>query len=219
MLSSALASDIASSHVVGLYFPSLTTKNMFGTLIAYSRYVAQGTKPSMRQKRVEIIMFTEPAVMAHTSRNGAIGRQLLLSFIALFFALTIYPSKAHAQIIGELEANIPFQFHAGNIKLPAGKYVIHMLDDSNLTIMEITSADGSTSALFEVHEAEANSAPAKSELIFNKYGNRYFLAKLFDEGNPGGNEVAESRYEKMVSKAAAEAQIHVATHHRGQHGN
>jgi hypothetical protein len=144
---------------------------------------------------------------------------LLSLLIALVFALTIYPTKAHAQIIGDLEVNIPFQFHAGNTKLPAGKYRIHMLDDSDLTIMEISSADGSTSALFQVQEAEANTTPAKSELIFNKYGNRYFLAKLFDEGNPSGSQVLKSPYEKKVSQQAAEAQAHVPAHHRGQQGN
>ncbi len=94
-----------------------------------------------------------------------------------------------------------------------------MLDDSDLTIMEISSADGSTSALFQVQEAEANTTPAKSELIFNKYGNRYFLAKLFDEGNPSGSQVPKSAYEKKVSQQAAEAQAHVPAHHRGQQGN
>jgi hypothetical protein len=176
-------------------------------------------KPFKRQKRGETIMFTEPIEMAHASRKGAIGRQSLLSFIALVFVLTIYPSKAHAQIIGEIEANIPFQFHAGNVKLPPGNYVIHPLDDTDSGIMEISSADGSTSALFEVHSAQANSAPAKTELIFNKYGNRYFLAKLFDEGEPSGDAVAESRYEKRVSQATAEAQAHVPALHRGQRGN
>ena len=148
------------------------------------------------------------------------GHQQLLSFfIALVFALTLYPGKAQAQIVGEIEANVPFPFHAGNVKLPAGRYFIHVLDNTDLTVMEIRSADGSTSALFEVHDAEANSAPAKSELIFNKYGNRYFLAKLFDEGNPSGSAVDESRYEKTVSKAAAEAQAHVPAHHKGQKGD
>jgi hypothetical protein len=145
------------------------------------------------------------------------SRQHLLSlFIALAFALTIYPSKAQAQIVGNLEVNIPFQFHAGNTQLPPGKYVIHMLDDSDLTVMEISSADDSASALFEVQAAEANSAPAQSELIFNKYGNRYFLAKLFDEGNPSGSKVLESRYEKRISKAGTATQEHVSAHHRGQ---
>ncbi len=151
-------------------------------------------------------MFIEPIEMAQARYNWKRVRQLLLSLIALSFALTIHPSKAHAQIVGNLEANIPFQFHAGDAKLPAG-------------MMEITSADGSTSAIFEVHNTEANSAPAKSELIFNKYGNRYFLAKLFDEGNPDGSTVDESHYEKTVSQANVEAQAHVPALHHGQPGN
>src|ERR1700730_9014508 len=164
-------------------------------------------------------MFTETISKTPASKKGTRGHHLLSLLIALVFAVSIYTTTAHAQIIGDLEVNIPFQFHAGNAKLPPGKYVIHRLDDSNLTVMEISSADGSTSALFEVQAAEASSAPAKSELVFNKYGNRYFLAKWCDEGNPSGSQVAESRYEKKISQAAEEAQAHVPAHHRGQQGN
>ena len=143
------------------------------------------------------------------------GNRLLSLLIALGFALTMYPTKAKAQITGDLEVDVPFQFHAGNSKLPPGKYFIHVLDNSDLNIMEITSADGATSALFEVQGTQANSSRVKSELIFDKYGNRYFLAKLFDEGNPSGSQVLESRYEKRISQAAAEAQEHVPARHRG----
>src|SRR5437870_3822946 len=90
------------------------------------------------------------------------GNRLLSLLIALAFALTMYPTKAKAQITGDLEVDVPFPFHAGNSKLPPGKYFIHVLDNSDLNIMEITSGDGATSALFEVHAAEANSAPAKT---------------------------------------------------------
>ena len=164
-------------------------------------------------------MFIEAINKAHASQRGTPRHQLLSLFIALLIAVTIYPSKAQAQIVDDLEVNIPFQFHAGNTKLPAGQYRIHALDDADLTVMEISSADGSISALFQVQAAEANSVPAKSELIFNKYGNRYFLAKLFEEGSASGSQVAESRYEKRVSQEAAEAQAHVPAHHRGQQGN
>ena len=41
-------------------------------------------------------------------------------------------------------------------------------------------------------------------------------AKLYDEGNASGSKVVESRYEKQISKAAAEAQEHVPAHHRTQ---
>jgi hypothetical protein len=141
--------------------------------------------------------------------------QLLSLFIALVLGLTMYPSKAQAQIIGNLEADIPFQFHAGNTELPPGKYIIHVLDNSDLTIMEISSADGKMSALFDVRDAESKSTPPSNELIFNKYGNRYFLAKVFDESNPSGSAVIESRYEKRIDKATAEAQERVPARHQG----
>src|ERR1700675_1006470 len=88
--------------------------------------------------------------------------QLLSLFIALVFALTLYPSKAQVQIVGEIEANIPFQFHAGNVKLPAGRYFIHVLDNTDLTVMEITSADGSISALLVVQDTQPPSHPPRA---------------------------------------------------------
>jgi len=57
-----------------------------------------------------------------------------------------------------LRPTFHFSFHAGNVKLPAGRYFIHVLDNTDLTVMEITSADGSTSALFDVQGAQANSS-------------------------------------------------------------
>jgi hypothetical protein len=164
-------------------------------------------------------MFVEAFEKAHAAPKRARRYQLPLLFLALVLALTVCASKGKAQIVGDLEVNIPFQFHAGNAKLPAGQYRIHVLDGSDLTVMEISSADGSTSALFQVQDAEANSTPAKSELIFNKYGNRYFLAKLFDAGNPAGSELVKSTYEKNIGQTALEAQEHVPAKHRVQQGN
>lgn len=145
-------------------------------------------------------------------------RTYLLAVITALFALTIAPARSRAQITGNLEVNIPFQFHAGNAKLPPGKYVIRMLDDSDLTVMEISSADGSISALFDVDSVQASSEPAKTELIFNKYGNAYYLSKVFDQGNPEGSRVVPSRYEKRESKEAVATEEHVTANHQKQQG-
>jgi hypothetical protein len=39
--------------------------------------------------------------------------QFLPLFAACVFALTMYPTKTNAQIVGDMEADIPFQFHVG----------------------------------------------------------------------------------------------------------
>jgi hypothetical protein len=164
-------------------------------------------------------MFIETVGKSKGRHRGTRQDYLLSLLIALAFALTIYPPKAQAQIVGDLVINIPFQFHAGNAKLPAGDYRIHVLDDSNPMVMEITSADGSTSALFQVQDTEVNAVPGKDELVFNRYGNRYFLAKLFQEGSDRGSQVIESRYEKTMSQEAAQTQEHVPARRQGQPGN
>jgi hypothetical protein len=143
---------------------------------------------------------------------------LLPLFLALISAAAFSPSRTQAQIIGNLAAEIPFQFHVGNTTLPAGKYIVHQLEGSDLTMMEITSADGKQSALFNVEPAEAKSTPEKSELIFNKYGDRYFLSEMFDEGNADGSKLFESRDEKQASKEGGADVAHVAASHPQQEG-
>ena len=164
-------------------------------------------------------MFTGNVQKAELSNRNNRVRHLLSFVVLSVFALTLFAGKAHAQIVGDLNANIPFQFHVGNQEFPAGNYRLHVLDDAGLTVMEIISTDSSASTIFQVHESDANSRPAKSELIFNKYGNNYFLSKLFDEGNPSGSELSESRYEKQASKTGTVSQESVPTHHRIQQGD
>ena len=138
----------------------------------------------------------------------------LLGFIGV--VLGISAISAQGQVIGQLEADIPFTFHAGGTKLPPGKYVIHVLNGSDLTLMEIQSADGRTSALFEVREAQDSTSPKKTELVFNHYGNRYFLSKLFDAGDKVGSAVVESGYvKKYASGGASDGEKEVAASHPG----
>jgi hypothetical protein len=167
-------------------------------------------------ERGKINMFIQIIGNAHAGRKVAKRKYLAPLFIASVFALALYPSKAEAQIVGDLDVNIPFQFQAGNAKLPAGEYRIHMMDDSNLTVMQISSADGSASTIFQVQETEAKSTPTKSELIFNRYGDQYFLAKLFEQGSDSGSEVIESREEKTISEQTTQAEEHVQVHQREQ---
>jgi hypothetical protein len=138
----------------------------------------------------------------------------LLGFIGVVLGMSTI--NAQGQIIGQLEANIPFTFHAGGAKLPPGKYTIHVLDNSDLGLMEIQSADGRTAALFQVQDAQASTDPKKSELVFNHYGNRYFLSKLFDEGEKAGSAVVESGYlKKYASGGASDGEKDVPASHAG----
>lgn len=141
-------------------------------------------------------------------------KQSLLPGVAFIVALTMHPNKAQAQIMDRLEVNVPFEFHVGNSTLPAGKYTIQPVDDSDLTVLEIRSADGSTSAFFNVESVDEKAVPAKNEVTFQRYGNRYFLAKVFEERNRSGDKVTESPDETRIGQAA-KGQEHAPARHGG----
>ena len=143
---------------------------------------------------------------------------LLPLFLTLLFAVSLWPAKAQAQIVGNVQADVPFQFHVGSKTFPAGRYTIHQLEGSNLTAMEISTADGKQSALFNVESAQASTTPDKTELIFNKYGDTYFLSELFDEGEVDGSRLVPSRDEKKASKEAGADIARVAAQHPQQEG-
>jgi hypothetical protein len=132
----------------------------------------------------------------------------LLSIVAIALAAG---TSAHAQLIGQVEANIPFQFHAGMAKLPPGKYILRVEQGSDLGTMEIQSEDGHSAALFEIRDAHTSASPKTTELIFDHVGSRYFLAKIFDEGDKSGSAVVDTGYAKRYgADLESGAQEHVA---------
>jgi hypothetical protein len=104
--------------------------------------VARGSFGGDRKEGEKISMAIESVHKEYAGRNGTRRHQLLPLFIALVLALTIGASKAKAQITDELEVNIPFQFHAGDTKLPAGEYRIHVLEDQQREWFGLRSLPG-----------------------------------------------------------------------------
>jgi hypothetical protein len=164
-------------------------------------------------------MYNEGLGKLETARTTRANRNLLPLLFTLLIAASFCATSAHAQIIGRVEAQVPFQFHVGNTTLPAGTYVIHRLDDNDGTVMQISRKDGTMSALFDVESTQANSTPEKTELIFNKYGDRYFLSEMFDEGNPDGSRLYASSDEKMASKQSQSTVAQVVANHARLQGN
>ena len=66
---------------------------------------------------------------------------MLFTTIAICLLITAGESKARAQISGEIEADIPFPFYAGNAGFEAGKYTIRPVDSFNNLVFEISSAE------------------------------------------------------------------------------
>ena len=129
------------------------------------------------------------------------GRLLLMLFVTVFGGVAV----AQAQIASDtrIQADIPFNFTVGDATLSAGKYEVRRIEDLAQNILEIRSVDGRASVIFDATPAQTkDTRPSdQSELVFDKYGDRYFLSQIWVEGTSTGNELLKSRMEKKVAIA------------------
>ncbi|HZE72934.1 MAG TPA: hypothetical protein VE135_25760 [Pyrinomonadaceae bacterium] len=120
---------------------------------------------------------------------------------------------ANAQIDGgpQIEANITFAFMVGDTKLPAGKYEIKTLDaETSPSILELRSADGRTSVVFDTQNAQRreDEFANKTELVFDKVGDQYFLSQIWVSGSASGSELPKSRMEKRLAGDGTQPEKH-----------
>jgi len=130
-------------------------------------------------------------------------------------ALMLGTGTAMADITGQIDADIPFQFHIGNTTLPAGKYIFHMMNGSDLMIMTVRSADNKFGQEFLVRTALAPTIPKHSEIIFKRYGHEEFLRRFFQGGAQTGAAVDESsREESRLQKKGVKGLTHSQPVHK-----
>ena len=119
---------------------------------------------------------------------------------------------AHAQIGGgtTIQASIPFAFTVGNATLPAGKYEIKRLDDNATEALEIRSTSGHRAVIFETENTRARDGQvaSRTELVFDKFGDEYFLSQVWVAGLASGSELLKSGMEKRLAHAGSQPEKH-----------
>jgi hypothetical protein len=135
-------------------------------------------------------------------------RTLATVLVSLFFVTASAPWLS-AQIANEIRAHLDHSFVIGNTTLPPGDYTFRMVQDSDSSVMTVTSQDDKISEEFLVRTTIADHTPKHSELLFRKYGNTEFLNKIFEAGSKSGAEVTEtSRQEARLVKHGQHATEH-----------
>ena len=125
--------------------------------------------------------------------------QKLIVLMGVLCFLSAIPTMA--QVDTRLTFQVPFAFYAGNAKLPAGSYTVTQPDE-NADLLLIESADGSHSVFVDYMTYVSDTAPAKTEVTFNKYGNTEFLGRISVQGE-NSMQVLASKAEQNAAKAAA----------------
>jgi len=104
-----------------------------------------------------------------------------------------------------IKANIPFNFTVGNTWMPAGEYTI---SSPFPHIVQLRSADNAKTA--EIVSTQGyNESRSGSKLVFDKYGDQYFLRHVLCPSVASLNlDVPQGKAEKEARSHSLEAKGH-----------
>jgi hypothetical protein len=124
------------------------------------------------------------------------------SLISLL-SLLLVAGSAIAQTI-HVRASVPFNFAVGNKTVAAGTYDVGTMDSRDSKILLLQARDGNLSMMVGSITAEDLKPADKTKLVFNQYGNRYFLAQIWVEGETRGRQLPKSSREKELAQDVAQ---------------
>jgi hypothetical protein len=131
-------------------------------------------------------------------------RNLNLKIVGVFvvlFLVTAWPALAQS-VTTLAKADIPFDFVVGQKTMPAGEYAIGPGNNTNKDILWIKKADSRATANVVTFGQNIKRQQAGSFLVFNRYGDKYFLSQLWTESNHVGRQAVKSAQEKELIQAA-----------------
>jgi hypothetical protein len=116
---------------------------------------------------------------------------------ALLLGLLLTTASAYAQTTN-VKADVPFKFVVAGRTMPKGEYTIRTLDgiDHALSIR----GEGQKPSIFLAHSCVSLKS-VQTKLVFNRYGDQYFLSEIWTEGNDAGYQLAKSRRELEMARS------------------
>ena len=123
-------------------------------------------------------------------------RQALMILTTLSFLVMLTATSVYAQSSAAVVAKIPFEFVIGNRAFPAGEYTFTYRFTN---VIQIQSLDSGESMFVLTRPAETKKT--RNELVFNRYGDKYFLSRLRTDGDDVGRAVRISSSERELIQA------------------
>ena len=124
------------------------------------------------------------------------------SLISLL-TLLLVAGSAIAQTV-HVRGNVPFNFAVGSKTFPAGTYDVGTIGSGDRKTLLLQSRDANASIMVNINAAETLKPADKTKLVFNQYGNRYFLSQIWVAGETRGHQLPKTSREKEMARDVAQ---------------
>jgi hypothetical protein len=99
----------------------------------------------------------------------------------------------------EMRVNVPFAFQSGSQRMPAGVYRV-TIESQHLILLRGDSTSG-----FVHTNPQIGKPAAKDKLVFQRYGNQYFLREVWASQSDTGEKCVKTKLEREVEIAQSKA--------------
>ena len=132
------------------------------------------------------------------------------TMIALLVLVGSMAVAAQAQTSGraQVRVSIPFQFQVGNATMAAGEYTIQQLD-ANSAALRISSKSGANAIVNMI--GAMSGTQSMSKVAFRRYGNQYYFAEVWIDGEKDGLQAPKSKAERATQKELAALNVKMET--------
>ena len=128
---------------------------------------------------------------------------------AAFLGLLLLP--ALAPVYAEsMKVDVPFGFVAAQATLPAGEYRVSR-NQPVQGMVRLVSSKGSSAAICFAHAIQSHGPSSTTKLIFNRYGDQYFLSQVWSEGNDVGQVLRPSKAEREIARTFSKPEKEILT--------
>ena len=132
-----------------------------------------------------------------------ISRRALSTFSILVLFATGICNGAASGRAASVGFHIPFDFVIAGKTLPAGEYVVERSTQHSAAGLSIRSVGRNSGVYVLTANVESNERPEDSKLVFNRYGDRYFLSEFWTAGQASGRKLIKSGEERAFEREAA----------------
>jgi opacity protein-like surface antigen len=129
------------------------------------------------------------------------------SLLALaMFAALLMSAAAHAQST-QLKVTVPFEFIAGDAVLPAGDYDVQSVDTWGGKALSIHSMTSNAGTLLLSNSCQLAKTSDSNKLVFYRYGQKYFLAKVWTANTNIGREMPFNQRQRELAKNQQKSEV------------
>ena len=136
-------------------------------------------------------------------------KKVMMALTMLSLIVTLAVTSANAQSGAHfMRIVIPFEFIIKGETLPPGVYIVKRASSEKPEMLLLSSTDGASRVYILTNSLRAKTRPSGSKLVFQQYGDQYFLSQVWEAGENEGRQLFKSPGEHTARELAKDTRKH-----------